>query len=181
MEKEFDQLELFSQAKNNYQENQHISKAFISYVSKYEKIILVIIGFVITVVASYSLGVKKGKSFSALKTNSHLDIAAKPKAVILPVSVPIQPIIEQQYKPVVKIEKNKEYIQNYTIQVASYSNMVSAQKEAASLKRKGLAPLLLSKGKFSIVCVGKFPSKEQAQILLSKLRKQYLDCHIRRL
>lgn len=180
MEKEFGQLELFTQAKNNYQENPRISKTLISYVSKYEKNILIIIGFVITGIVSFSLGVEKGKSFASLKTDSQLDIAARPKAIILPVSAAKQPTAEQQYRPARK-EDITEYIQNYTIQVATYSNKVSAQKEADSLKRKGLAPLVLSKGKFRIICVGRFPNRKQAEILLSKLRKQYQDCHIRRL
>ncbi len=182
MEKEYNQLELFSQAKGNNQANAHISRAFMSYITKYEKAILIIIGFVITGIASFSLGVEKGKSYTTLKTDSELDIAAakvKPE-LSLPVSTPKQVIKEEQYQPVKK-EEFKEYIQNYTIQVASFLNRVNAQKEADILKRKGLSPQVLSKGRFCIVCVGNFSKREEAESLLSKLKKQYQDCRIRRL
>ena len=180
MDKEYNhQLELFSQTKAYNQAGAGVSKAFISYISKYEKTILIIIGFVITGIASFSLGVEKGKSFTMLKTDSRLDIAVKPKPT-LPVPVPKQINKNQQYQPVKK-EELKEYIQNYTIQVASFLNRLNARKEADILKRKGLSPLVLSKGKFSIVCVGNFSKREEAESLLSKLRKQYQDCRIRRL
>ena len=180
MDKEhYNQLELFSDTKNPGPARTHISKAFISYISKYEKIMLIIIGFAITGIAAFSLGVEKGKSFMLLKTDSHLDIAVKPQST-LSVSAHKQITNDQQYQPKEKDEL-KEYIQNYTIQVASFLNRINAQKEAAILKRKGLSPLVLPKGKFSIVCVGNFSKREEAESLLSKLKKQYQDCRIRRL
>ena len=179
MDKEYNQLELFSQAKSHNQAKAPISKALMRYISKYERTILIIIGFVITGIASFSLGVEKGKSFILLKTDSHLDIAVKPKSS-LSVSAPKQITKDQQYQPKEKDEL-KEYIQNYTIQVASFLNRINARKEADTLKRKGLSPLVLSKGKFSIVCVGNFSKREEAESLLPKLRKQYQDCRIRRL
>lgn len=182
MDKEYtSQLELFSQAKDASRTSPRISKKFISYVSKYEKALLIVIGFVITGIVSFSLGVEKGKKYIMLKTDSQLDIAAVPKAPVLPkVAVPKQAASEQKYQPV-KSSQIKEYIQNYTIQVASFVNKTSAQREAESLKRKGLSPLMLSKGKFIVVCVGNFSNKEEARRLLLNLRKQYQDCHIRRL
>lgn len=177
--KHYNQLELFSDTKSHGRARTRISKAFINHISKYEKTILIIIGFVITGIASFSLGVEKGKSFILLKTDSHLDIAVKPGSS-LSVSAPKQITKEQRYQPKGKDEL-KEYIQNYTIQVASFLNRINAQKEADILKRKGLSPLVLSKGKFSIVCVGNFAKREEAESLLSKLKKQYQDCRIRRL
>jgi len=179
LEKEYDQLELFSQTKGHNQTKAGVSKVFISYISKYEKTILIIIGFVITGIASFSLGVEKGKSFTLLKTDSHLDIGVLPKSS-LSVSAPKQITKDQQYQPKEE-DKLKEYIQNYTIQVASFLNRINAQKEADILRRKGLSPLVLSKGKFCIVCVGNFPKRKEAESLLSKLKKQYLDCRVRRL
>ncbi|PIP20640.1 MAG: hypothetical protein COX40_03605 [Candidatus Omnitrophica bacterium CG23_combo_of_CG06-09_8_20_14_all_40_11] len=179
LQKEYDQLELFSQTKSHNQTKAPISKAFISYLSKYEKTLLIIIGFVITGIASFSFGVERGKRLITLKTDSQLDIAVKPKPA-LSAPVPKQITKGQQYQPVKKDEL-REYIQNYTVQVASFLNRINAQKEAAILKRKGLSPLVLSKGKFSIVCVGNFPKREEAESLLPKLKKQYQDCCIRRL
>ncbi len=182
LDKEYNQLELFSQTRGHNQTKAGVSKAFISYISKYEKTILIIIGFVITGIASFSLGVEKGKSFILLKTDSHLDIGVLPKSSssASSVSTPKQMTKDQQYQSKEK-DGVKEYIQNYTIQVASFLNRINARKEADILKRKGLSPLVLSKGKFSIVCVGNFAKRKEAESLLSKLKKQYQDCLIRRL
>jgi len=180
MDKKYNhQLELFSQTKGKRRTTTGVSRAFISYISRYEKTILIIIGFVITGITSFSLGVERGKSLSLLKTNTHLDIAVKPEPP-LSVSAPKQTTKEQPYQLKEK-EKVKESIQNYTIQVASFLNRVNAQKEADILKRKGLSPLILSKGKFSIVCVGNFSKREDAETLLPKVKKEYRDCLIRRL
>ncbi len=179
MEKEYDQLELFSQAKGHNQARAGASKVFISYIWRYEKAILIIIGFVITGIASFSFGVERGKSFITLKTDSQLDIAVKPKPA-LSVPVPKQITKDQKFQPEKKDEL-KEYMQNYTVQVASFLNKINAQREADILKRKGLVPLVLSKGKFCIVCVGNFSKREEAETLLPKLKKQYQDCRIRRL
>ncbi len=179
MEKEYGQLELFSQGNDRKQENTYTSKAFLRYISRYEKAVLIIIGFVITGIASFSFGVEKGKNYSTLKTDSQLDIAVKPKPS-LPQEPPKQVTKEEQYQPIKK-DDGPESIQNYTIQVASFSNKINAQKEADILKRKGLSPVVVSKGKFSIVCVGNFPKREEAESLLPKFKKQYQDCRIRRL
>jgi subtilase family serine protease len=182
LDKEYNQLELFSQTRGHNQTKAGVSKAFISYISKYEKTILIIIGFVITGIVSFSLGVEKGKGFILLKTDSHLDIGVLPKSSssASSVSIPKQMTKDQQYQPKEK-DGLKEYIQNYTIQVASFLNKINARKEADILKRKGLSPLVLSKGKFIIVCVGSFSKRKEAESLLPKLKKQYRDCRIRRL
>ncbi|MDD4894924.1 MAG: SPOR domain-containing protein [Candidatus Omnitrophica bacterium] len=179
MEKDYSQLELFSQGKASNQASPRTSRAFITYISKYEKIILIIIGFVITGIASFSLGVEKGKRYAMPRNDSRFDIAVKP-AQALPVPAPKQAVIEPQSQPVKK-EAAREITLNYTVQVASFTSRVNAQKEVESLRRKGLSPLVLSKGKFSIVCVGNFSKREEAESLLPKLKKQYQDCRIRRL
>ncbi len=69
----------------------------------------------------------------------------------------------------------------YTIQVASFKDEEYAQKEASALKKKNFAVFVISKGNFSIVCVGKFSKKEEANGILAKLKKNYNDCLIRRL
>lgn len=185
-EKSFDQLELFSKASSGNQATTGSSRAFVSHISKYERVILIIIGFVITGIISFSLGVEKGKSFVMLKNDAQLDIAAKQESAA-PVSSPaISLSIPRQanQEPAKTFQKKgelNEYIQNYTIQVASFSNRINAQKEADLLKRKGMSPLVVAKGRFSIVCVGNFSKREEAESLLPKLKKQYTDCHIRRL
>ena len=115
------------------------------------------------------------------RNDARFDVAVKPAVQALPViPAPKQMASEPQTQPVKK-EEVKEIGLNYTIQVASFSNRINAQKEVESLRRKGLSPLMLSKGKFSIVCVGNFTKREEAESLLPKLKKQYQDCRVRRL
>lgn len=166
----YQQLELFSG--ENQAAQQQMPNPLLNFIRTWEKTILLIIGLVITGIASFSLGVEKGKKAIQLKTNSHLDIALKgPKK---------QPIKNEELQPVTKDELN-EYPENYTIQVASFVNRKNAQKEADILKKKGLVSIVVSKGKFSIVCVGNFSKRQEAQVLLPSLKKQYRDCLIRRL
>ncbi|MFH1127974.1 MAG: SPOR domain-containing protein, partial [Candidatus Omnitrophota bacterium] len=70
---------------------------------------------------------------------------------------------------------------NYTIQVASYQTKKGAQKEAEIIKKKGLSVSVLSKGAYSILCVGNFKDKQKAKLVLVELKKRYRDCFIRRL
>ena len=68
----------------------------------------------------------------------------------------------------------------YTIQVASFKDDQYAQKEASVLKNKNLDSFVIAKGNFFIVCIGKFSKKEEANGLLSKLKRTYNDCLVRR-
>ncbi|MFA5356168.1 MAG: SPOR domain-containing protein [Candidatus Omnitrophota bacterium] len=169
------QLELFSQAKGDIQVKTRVPGTFRLRISKYEKTILFVIVFALISIISFSLGVEKGRKSALLKVSApKFDLAVKQQA---------QPALPAPEKKQQAEEKSglQEYIDSYTIQVASFSKRVNAQKEADNLKKKGLSALVLVKGKFSIVCVGNFSNKEEAESFLPKLRKQYQDCRIRRL
>jgi hypothetical protein len=163
------QLELFSQSKD-YSERRNLTRNshFLTFIWNYEKTILIIIGIVITGIISFSLGVDKGRRLSSSNNNSRFDFA-----LMRPVTAPAGSIKEEP--------KVKEYIAVYTIQLASYRTKTSAQKEAETLKKKGLPPLILSKGGYAVLCVGSFSNKDAAQSTLSELKKRYQDCYIRRL
>lgn len=78
-------------------------------------------------------------------------------------------------------QKEKSISGSYTVQVASFKKDEYAQKEALMLKKKGYDIIVVPKGSYSIVCVGKFSRKEQASVTLSQLKKTYKDCVLRRL
>lgn len=70
----------------------------------------------------------------------------------------------------------------FTVQVASYKSDRFALKEADVLKKKGYNDVyLLTKGKYVILCVGKFTSKDGADKLTKKLKNNYQDSVVRRL
>lgn len=176
----FSQLELFSKNQGHSRIKKDSTCTFFSYICNYEKIIFIIIGFIITGIVSFSLGVEKGRKTATLKLDSHLDMAASDKKG----SVEIQPATPAQTtKPEQAryVSEEKKAPQNYTIQVATFETATYAQKEAEQLRKKGFVTLVVPKGKYNIVCVGNFYSKETAKSLLAELKKRYQDCFIRRL
>jgi hypothetical protein len=154
------QLELFSQTKalNNAKDLKK-GNPFLARIRNYEKTILIIISLALTGIVSFSLGVEKGKRVS-IATQAADKLA--PKSEVLK-----QPEAPQK--------------QNYIIQLASYKTRMHAQKEVELLKKRGLSPLVLSKGSYTVLCVGNLSNRETAQSLLSELKKRYKDCYIRRL
>jgi cell division septation protein DedD len=153
----------------------------------------------VTGIVCFSLGVEKGKSIASVTSRQRFDLAhgaqrQTPKPIVkdlkqaVPVSVPVQQIKPFKgippapAKPVSPPQQKPQIQQGwFTIQVASYQDKKHAQKESQNLINKGFSPQLLSKGGYTVVCVGNFKEKEKARSLLSQLRLKYRDCYIRRL
>lgn len=175
MEKEdYSQLELFSQAKN-YTQGRPLNNLFFGYFWKHEKIIIMIIGGLFVSIISFSLGVEKGKKLAMLTTNNQMTAAVKIKQAATP------PAAEQQKQEAGEKPQPKDLELNYTIQLASYQTKTAARKEAQALEKKGFSPLVLAKGKYTVLCVGRFANENKARIMLTELKKRYKDCLLRRL
>lgn len=175
-EHDFTQLELFSQSKDPRPQERR-NNPFFAFVWTYEKTILLVIALVAVGVVSFSLGVEKGKRMALLRSDSRFDTASnKPRSqpAAAPAVPKAAPASGQTVVP-------GELSGSYTIQLASFNTRSYAQKEMDKLKRKGYSALIMHKGKFIVLCVGSFPSKENAQILLAELRKSYKTCYVRRL
>lgn len=188
------QLDLFSQAKGMASLMPQARHSFLGLIWNHEKAILLIVGFIITAIVSFALGIERGKKISALQGRPSGFMASGESAIRqaskpLPAPAAIKPEQPSKPAPAVKEEEAvvapalaaRESAGSYTIQVASFKKETSAQKEIATLKKKGLVASALSKGKYLIVCVGNFIKKDEARSLLPKLKKRYQDCFIRRL
>jgi len=188
------QLELFSQGKSTAGLMPTARHSFLGFIWNYEKTILIIVGFIVTAMVSFALGVEKGKKVAALKSQSRAFMASSEdaaKQVSPPVAAPVQAKPQPRLKPaplpkeeeavVVPAVATGESLVSYTIQVACFKKETSAQKEIDVLKKKGLVASILSKGQYLVVCVGNFIQKDEARSLLSELKKRYQDCFIRRL
>lgn len=171
------QLELFSQAKDYERGSGRHSNAFKVFIWTYEKTVLIIIALTITGIVSFSLGVKKGKSLSLSKSVPTPEVANQNLSI--PVNKPV--LIEENILQQVPAQGAQDDIQGFAIQLASYQTKSFAQKEAEALKKKGFAPLILSKGKYVVLCVGTFSKRQEAQSALPEFKKRYSDCFIRRL
>lgn len=88
---------------------------------------------------------------------------------------------QQKQMPVSVPALEKKEKGTFTIQVASFKEKEKAQMEAKRLKAKGYEIFVFPKGKYSIVCVGKFAIKDEATEFSNKLKNKYNDCLVRRL
>lgn len=184
------QLDFFSQSEESIN-HKNTKKQFMSYIRGYEKTIILIIAFMVVAIIAFGLGVRHGGQLaSGPDIEQGLDIhktevtpgqekQVKNLTFEAPVSVKINtPVKEENIET-----KQQSAIQQgiYTIQVASFTNNIAAKKEAERLRKNGHNPLIQSKGKYTVVFIGSFKTKENAKTELSKLQKQYTDCFIRRL
>jgi len=197
------QLELFSQEKEHFQTKSTSGiSAFFKNIKIYEKRVLLIIAFIFTAVVSFSLGVENGKRSMYGSASLNFDLASKDS------TMGNQKIsVTQAINPTVKVSTDRKKVKevsvnrilastnililpqettnirtnSFTIQLATYKTKTFAQREADTLKNKGLSPIVLSRSGYSVLCVGSFVNRESAQSLLSQLKKSYPDCLIRRL
>lgn len=158
---------------------------------------VVVIGIItlMTMVFAFSLGVEKGKKVKNFSSSIQQLPPVTAKGLAVAASTTPAQINQTKKAPVtaagspptnslrVKETPNlpSSSAKPYTIQVASFKDDQYAQKEASVLKNKNLDSFVLTKGNFFIVCIGKFSKKEEANGLLSKLRRTYNDCLVRRL
>jgi len=69
----------------------------------------------------------------------------------------------------------------YTVQVASYSSAALAQPALERMEKDGWTAEVLPKGKYFILCIGKYPARKEAETAQKKLMKEFKDCNIRSL
>lgn len=183
------QFELFPAAASRPYETKKGTGFFISSLTlPLETMMVASIFLIMLMVVMFSLGVERGKKI-AMGTR-----AVRAKAVpSAPAPAPAQAgtAVVPAAAPAAVPSNNlpaphKETVENdgpggYTIQVASYAQESAAQREAGNLNKKGYKTLVMNKGKFTILCVGKFGEKSEAQSFSKELRKKYRDCLVRSL
>ncbi len=183
------QLELFSQEKPD--SKPRMPSSFLAYVKKFEKAILLIMSLVVVAVIAFSLGVEKGKRMASPESReASIDRAFRTATPAAQNPVDTQPAqqqtLEQNTTPApaptnaVIQQQKKETQGRFIIQIGSFLSRTNANQEASVLKKRGFSPLIISKGRYNILCVGSYPTKEAAQASLNKLQKSYQGCFIRR-
>lgn len=151
-----------------------------------ENLLFIVIGFILVIAVSFSLGVEKGKKIrykSRAKISKAVPEVQKKitrDTVIQQVTEPRQVATKQAPKPVVKAEQAPQKKISYTIQVVTYMKPDFAKKEMAFLEQKGYKSSLKRSSGFYVICVGSYDSKEEAISSLKKLRKRYKDCFVKK-
>lgn len=152
-----------------------------------ENIIVLGIVFVMTLVLFFSFGFEKGKRMTRFSMWAAAPQAQAERAVLpaREAAVPEERSgnLGAGSDPLLEVLPSGTSAQEdtFTIQVASFKQERDAQKEATLLKKKGYDIFILSKGKHSIVCVGKFAQKNAAKQFSNRLKNKYTDCLVRRL
>jgi cell division protein FtsN len=115
----------------------------------------------------------------ARNNGSRTPIAPSPSSITMP-----QPVLAANRSvplPIADSGVQKKVDNSYTVQVASYANAGEAQRVAADLRKRGQDAFVRPKGKFAILCVGKFSSKPDAESASKKFNRQYPGCLVRSL
>ena len=160
-----------------------LSRSFINQIWRYEKGVLIAILFLVTGVIAFSAGFEKGRR-RGMENSAPVQTpvpAAAPLEAVKKKPTPLAPAASQVAAPKPQAQDQPKQTGNYTIQVASFSTPAMARKEAEALKKKGLNTVIISGSKYTVLCVGRYQTKESAQQALSGLKKLYRDCFIRRL
>lgn len=134
--------------------------------------------------------VKQRFSVDSQVVTNNEPVTASGKVLVQPVSTPpvadvtagVQNLKGLTDKPKETPARNlkEELIGQYTIQVASFKNKERAIQEAQKLTTKGHKIYVVPKGEHSIVCIGSFDQKKEAEKLLNKFKNKYGDSLVRR-
>ncbi len=118
---------------------------------------------------------------ASLKRAQTVASAVLAKTIAGPAVAKSSQVAKDAAAPLASTDSKKLVDKGYTIQVASYKQESYAQKEVGVLQKKGYEAFVLAKGSFSIVCVGQFAQKDEAQKISKKLKSVYKDNLIRSL
>ena len=184
------QFELFPGASSNPQ-NTHRPKFLLSSITlNLENIIVLTVLLFMAIIVSFSVGVERGKKIVFAK-DSLTESKIAPEEKVFPSSQKLvadkEPIVIAKKEEVKKRPETALKVFNsissdfYTVQVASFKSRKHAEKEALKLKSKGYEIFIVPKGKYMIVCAGKFGQSDQAKDFSAELKNKYKDCLVRRL
>lgn len=193
------QLELFDSHNQEAQvQSVKADPLRLAKVRGYQKAIFQLIAVIFVGLVSFSLGVEKGKKQIARAA------PRETSAPFVPLSEAISgaAVSDKPQKPAPGVPKEQGDLlaknQNqlkiakplqgvitakdqYTIQVASILRVENVKKELSRLENNGYSAFWLVKGKYTVICVGKFAAKGHAQDSLAKLKNKYPDCQVRKL
>ncbi len=202
------QFELFPGTTGEPIENSAPRFIFSRVVLTFENLVVVFVFVIVSLIIAFSIGVERGRIKARLaRPVAQLTTPTLPQTSVMPHSqislntTPTASIVKSIAAVASTPEASREVVpapalsgglpqtgglqkgvdKGYTVQVASYKKESMAVKEAGDLKRQGLASFVSAKGHYTIVCVGRFTTEQQAKQMLGKLKKRYKDSTIRSL
>jgi cell division septation protein DedD len=156
-----------------------------------ENLVIFAIVAIMVVIFSFSIGIERGKGIALVSSQTSVSdgkgvaqpekVSGKTEAKEFKADAQKIKLITVAPKAVVKA-KPLQPGTGFTLQVASYKGLKSAQREADKLKQKGFDNVyVVPKGAYTIVCVGNFQNKEDASDIKRQLNNRYQGSVVRRL
>lgn len=195
------QFELFPKTTGDTIENVAPRFIFSRVVLTFENLVVVFVFVIVSLVIAYSIGVERGRRNTAVArpvaqvtpevaltiqdvTHPRIELtpppaAARPLTTATSTAEAARALPPKTVPVVPKTSSEKVVDKGYTVQVASYKSQADARQEAKVLRDQGFDSMVLTKGSYSILCVGRFAQQDGAKDLQNKLRKKYKDSLIR--
>ena len=139
-----------------------------SWILSYENVIFIAIGFVMSCIIFFSLGVEAGK-----RNISHSSTRGQVASEEVKNS---EKITKEKKAEEPKIRKTEGYI----IQLAAFNKRVPAEAEQVELQKRGYRADVRQSGNYYQLYIQGFDSTEKAQEVLRKLKEKYKDCYIKK-
>ncbi len=180
-------------AKDNYsyladiKKDTHSDSSSFTVALPQQSVIILVLCVVMLLVASFTLGVERGKLISRntalAPAGPWRKIAAPaPKAGTSPKETADLTRQKTTPQPATAAEKETEPAAgNYVIQVASLKTKQAANRLAETLTKDGWASFTRTSGDYVVVLAGSFRKKEEAQSRIGELRKTFTDCFIKKI
>jgi cell division septation protein DedD len=162
-----------------------------------QSIIILFICVLMLLVASFALGVEKGRLTTARAeskpqaTGPGTSEAAgtEPKATIpshgaqnaadqtQKIQIAAATVLPQEIKETATVAP----LSGYAIQIASLKSESSAKGLSEALTKKGYTAFVKPSGNYQVVLAGNFNTRDEAQGKLKELKKTYPDCFIKKI
>ncbi|MBI5872911.1 MAG: SPOR domain-containing protein [Candidatus Omnitrophica bacterium] len=181
----------------------HTEGTQVNVVFSHQSVIIIFICAIMLLVASFSLGVEKGKLVAknslpvAVEKNFVENMAPQAAGMAIaetksaPVAqgkvvIPVNGISAQTGEntigtTVAAATATPAPAGGYTIQVASVKSESAAKILAETLTKKGISSFTRSSGKYIVVLAGNFAKMEEGRQSLKELKKSYSDCFLRKI
>ncbi|MDD5018867.1 MAG: SPOR domain-containing protein [Candidatus Omnitrophica bacterium] len=169
------------------------SSSSVNVVLSTQSIIILFICVLMLLVASFTIGVEKGKLVTAkaeltpkeTPSVTHETAAAQPSAPegrITEKTAAETQKIQIAATPAPQAAKEVQApLAGYAIQVASLKSESAAKSLSETLARKGFAASVKPSGSYLVVLAGNYASREEAQGKIKELKKTYSDCFIKKI
>lgn len=136
----------------------------------YENIILLAIGFIMSCVIFFSLGVERGRN----------DIGHVRQEPIQVRRIEEKPQVEKAIVDKEVVQKKRD-AGKYAIQLASFKKIEAAERELGILKKEGYNADIKKSGDYYQLYIGGFGEKKEVEKILKELKKRYTDSYIKNL